>query len=105
MTEIVVRCEAVADGWSCQVRVSDAVGTSAYGVTIGEPGSFLASVLPYPGFRDMDRLVRETIAFLLEREPRTAILREFDLSDVSRYFPEYPSAIRVRIANRRARSD
>ena len=98
MTEIDVRCEVVIDGWQCRVRVSDEGGTSEYDVGIGALGSFLPSILPYPGFDDTDRLVRETFTFLLEREPRTAILPRFDLSDVSRYFPEYPSAIRVRLA-------
>ena len=98
MTEIDVRCEAVIDGWRCRVRVSDEGGASAYDVSIGESGPFLPSVQPSPGFRDMERLVRETFAFLLEREPRTAILPAFDLSDVSRYFPEYPSVIRLRLA-------
>lgn len=99
MTEIDVRCDVVIDGWRCRVRVSDEDGTSEYDVSIGKPGPFLPSILPYPGFGDMDRLVRETFAFLLEREPRTSILRAFDLSEVSRYYPDYPPAIRVRIAH------
>jgi hypothetical protein len=67
-------------------------------VRIDAHGSFLPSLLPHPGFDDIERLVRETFAFLLEREPRTAILRAFDLTDVARYFPEYPAAIRLRLA-------
>jgi hypothetical protein len=98
MTEIDVRCDAVGDGWRCRVRVSDEGGTSAYDVGIDEHGPLLPSILPYPGFSDMDRLVRETFVFLLEREPRTAILSAFDLSVVTRYFPEYPSVIRLRLA-------
>jgi hypothetical protein len=98
MTEIDVRCEVIIDGRQCHVRVSDEGGTSEYDVSIGTLGSFLPSILPYPGFDDMDRLVRETFAFLLEREPRTAILPRFDLSDVSRYFSEYPAVIRVRLS-------
>lgn len=34
-------------------------------------------------------LVRESMAFLLEREPATSILSEFALSDIPRYFDEY----------------
>jgi len=98
MTEIDVRCEIVIDGWRCRVRVSDDRGTSEYDVSISKLGPFLPSILPYPGFSDMERAVRETFAFLLEREPRTAILGAFDLRDVSRYYPDYPSAIRVRLA-------
>lgn len=35
--------------------------------------------------------------FLLEREPNTAILAEFDLNDISRYFPEFEEEIRSRL--------
>lgn len=34
-----------------------------------------------------------TIAFLLDREPATSIMAEFDTAVVSRYFPEYPSEL------------
>ena len=99
MTDIDVRCEVVGDGWRCRVRVSAADGASEHDVSIGKPGPFLRSILSDPGYSDMDRLVRETFAFLLEREPRTSILRAFDLSDVSHYYPDYPAAIRVQIAD------
>lgn len=35
--------------------------------------------------------------FLLEREPNTAILKVFDLSDVGRYFPEFESEMQLRL--------
>jgi hypothetical protein len=34
-------------------------------------------------------LVEAAFAFLLEREPKEAILSRFDLSVISRYFPEF----------------
>jgi len=37
--------------------------------------------------------VRRSFAFLLAREPRESILREFELPVIARYFPEYPKAI------------
>jgi hypothetical protein len=39
-------------------------------------------------------LVRRSFEFLLEREPKESILREFDLSVIQRYFPEYDGAMR-----------
>lgn len=36
-----------------------------------------------------ERVVRESFAFLLEREPATSILPEFSLDEIGRYFPEY----------------
>ena len=35
--------------------------------------------------------------FLLEREPNTAILGEFDIQDINRYFPEFEEEIRQRL--------
>ena len=48
------------------------------------------------GGGDVTDLVRRSFQFLLEREPNTSItsiLREFDLSAIERYFPEYPREI------------
>ena len=42
-------------------------------------------------------LVEETFTYLLEREPNTAILDEFDLADVSRFFPGYVAEMRDRL--------
>jgi hypothetical protein len=42
--------------------------------------------------------VRQPFRFLLERKPATSILRQFSLSDISRYFPEYPSEFERRLA-------
>jgi hypothetical protein len=47
---------------------------------------------------DLERVVRESFRFLLEREPATSILRQFSLSDISRYFPEYPSELERRLS-------
>ncbi len=40
-----------------------------------------------------ETLVAKSFEFLLEREPNTSILRRFDLSLISRYFPEYERTI------------
>lgn len=42
-------------------------------------------------------IVEESIAFLLEREPARAILREFSLNQISEYFPEYQEELRRRL--------
>jgi len=39
-------------------------------------------------------LVRASLRYLLEREPPSAILDEFALDEIARYFPDYPSEIR-----------
>jgi hypothetical protein len=47
---------------------------------------------------DEELIVRETIDFLLEREPATSILPEFSLEDVARYFPEFPEELQRRLS-------
>lgn len=44
-----------------------------------------------------EALVKMSFEFLLEREPNTSILPQFDLSDISMYYPEYEEEIRRRI--------
>lgn len=39
-------------------------------------------------------LIEKSFAFLLARESNTSILRRFDLSVISHYFPEYESKMR-----------
>jgi hypothetical protein len=46
----------------------------------------------------LEQVVRESFRFLLEREPATSILARFSLSDISRYFPEYPSELAHRLS-------
>jgi hypothetical protein len=43
---------------------------------------------------DVADLVTRSFEFLLAREPNTSILRDFDLSTIERYFPEYAREIR-----------
>ena len=46
---------------------------------------------------DHDTLVRRSMEFLLEREPPSAVLSEFALTDIQRYFSEYYDEIRTRV--------
>jgi hypothetical protein len=47
---------------------------------------------------DLERVVRESFRFLLDRERATSILAQFSLSDISRYFPEYPTELAHRLS-------
>jgi hypothetical protein len=96
MTAIDVRCVPLATGWRCVVTVDDGQGTSHHDVTLAtEQATDLAAATDG---HDVERLVYETFAFLLEREPKESILRSFDLTVVSRYFPEFEAEIRSRLA-------
>jgi hypothetical protein len=58
-----------------------------------------AALLEDLGLNDAERerIVRESFAFLLEREPSSSILREFSLDVIPRYFPEYHDELRRRL--------
>jgi len=78
-----------------RVDVADGSGDTTHTVTVPE------ELLRELGV-DRDaagNLVRESFAFLLEREPASSILREFSLDVIGRYFPEYRSEIARRLAD------
>jgi hypothetical protein len=91
MTTIDVECAADADdGWTCRVTLEDERGRGEHRVRVRA-----ADLERYaPGAASPDDLVRRSFGFLLEREPRTSILAEFDLPVIGRYFPDYESTIR-----------
>ena len=77
--------------------MAEATGSSKHEVEVRDPARFLPAGPAQPDTADVERLVRETFAFLLEREPRTSILATFDLDVVGRYFPDFPTVIRARL--------
>ena len=46
---------------------------------------------------DSEDVIRESFAFLMEREPATSILPEFSLAIISRYYPEYKDELPERL--------
>jgi hypothetical protein len=58
------------------------------------------SVMDEIGLPRLDplHLVEESFEFLLERESNTSIMREFALTDIGRFFPEYLEEMRTRLA-------
>jgi hypothetical protein len=77
-------------------------GGAVYDVTIGEGGDMTthevtvqpSDVARYAPGATPEELLEASFRFLLEREPKEAILRRFDLPVIERYFPEYPSHMR-----------
>jgi hypothetical protein len=49
------------------------------------------------GDADLERVVRVSFEFLLEREPASSILGEFSLDVIGRYFPEYEKELTRRL--------
>ena len=68
-----------------RVRVIEAESESIHEVTLN-PKDYARLAVPTA---DPEELIRESFEFLLEREPKESILSRFDLSVISRYFPEY----------------
>ena len=96
MTSIQVTCTPTAGGWRCEAIVDDGDTSGRHVVTVAaEDADRLAAAHDQAG---AERLVDETFAFLLEREPRSSILATFDLTVVSRYFPDYDAEIAHRLA-------
>ena len=79
--------QAVGDGkW--QVTVSSQT-TTTHIVTV--PDAYCRKLTG--GRVEVEKLLQASFEFLLERESNTSILREFELSVISRYFPEYETTI------------
>lgn len=74
-----------------EVTVSDEDGESKTVHQVGLSESFYqklsdGEVLP-------EELIRASFRFLLENEPNTAILSEFDLPQISQYFPDFEKVV------------
>ena len=91
--EPAVRCEPAGDGWRCTVTVGTDPGATEHEVDVGRD-----TLEELARDRMPEELVAASFAFLLEREARESILRSFELPVIGRYFPEYPSEIRRRMA-------
>jgi hypothetical protein len=96
MTSIDIRCAPAPDGWCCEGIVDDGQTAGRHVVTVAaEDAERLAIAHDGAG---VERLVYETFAFLLEREPRSSILATFDLTVVGRYFPDFEAEMAHRLA-------
>ena len=78
--------------WTCQVALDVRGQRTEHTVTVSQ-----ASVARWGAGseqKDVEDLVLRSFEFLLEREPPSAILRQFELSVIESYFPEYDELIR-----------
>ncbi len=73
------------DAREFEVEVREGEAASNHRVTVPEG---LIDELRLPE-DDLEGVVRESIEFLLEREPASSILPEFSLDVIPNYFPEY----------------
>ena len=92
MSKVEITAAVVADGWDCTVTVREGTETH-HRVRVSQVD--LARLAPRAS--DPVDLVEASFAFLLEREPKESILREFDLTVIGRYFPDYEREIGHRL--------
>ncbi|MAT83289.1 MAG: hypothetical protein CMD39_03270 [Gammaproteobacteria bacterium] len=76
------------DPLSFEVRVTAGGGETRHDVTLSRRDAerLGGGVAP-------DRLIDAAFRFLLDREPKESILRRFDVSVISRYFPEFDARL------------
>jgi hypothetical protein len=93
MADIKVETTDHNDTYECHVTVSERGGETRHRVTLRKADyERLAGAKGSP-----EDLVTESFRFLLEREPKEAILRSFELTVIGRYFPEYEREITQRL--------
>jgi hypothetical protein len=93
MAEIDVSKPERDDAYAFQVIVREGRSETRHRVTLDK-----ADYERLTGERvSAEELVTESFRFLLEREPKESILRSFDLTLISRYFPDYEQHIKNRL--------
>ena len=76
-----------------QVRVIEGTSESTHRVTLKQGDYRRLS----GGKIEPNELIRRSFEFLLAREPKEAILPQFDLPLIGRYFPEYERELKRKI--------
>ncbi|MHB8587486.1 MAG: hypothetical protein ACYDA0_01390 [Candidatus Dormibacteraceae bacterium] len=89
---VTVRAHPKGEQWLCEVSIDHAGQLTRHGVTVTPLD--LERWADGTERADVESLVARSFEFLLEREPPQAILPEFDLAVIQRYFSEYDSAFR-----------
>jgi hypothetical protein len=89
--EISVACQPSAGGWQCRVHVGTDPAATRHDVSVSQEDVRRLAPAGTP-----EELVRQSFVFLLEREPRTSIMRRFELPIISRFFAEYEEEMQRR---------
>ncbi len=83
-----------SNGWTFTVQVSEPNGQTRHSVSLSQQDFEQLSSGKEISPQD---LVRKSFEFLLERESKNQIQRQFDLPSIERFFPDYPAEIRKRL--------
>ncbi len=85
MIEVHVKKENEASPWHFSVKVVDGKSSTEHQVTMDEKTYQQLS----EGKVSAEACVEGAFRFLLDREPKEAILRQFDITKILYYFPEF----------------
>ena len=94
MADISVVTSRNAMGWVCAVQVSESNGQTRHTVNVSDKD---LKELANGKQATAEEIVRKSFEFLLERESKNQILRQFDLPVIAKYFPDYPAEILKRL--------
>jgi hypothetical protein len=90
MAEVHVERSTTGDPYRFSVRVSESGKETQHEVTLSDHDYGRLGT----GYASPEELVHACFAFLLARESKEQILRQFDVSVIPRYFPEFENEIR-----------
>ncbi|HET8587511.1 MAG TPA: hypothetical protein VFM74_06500 [Candidatus Limnocylindria bacterium] len=95
---ILASCDRRGDGYRCSVQIGDDPAATHHEI------AFTAAELDRlaPDGTKPEELARVAFRFLLRQEPREAILRDFELQVIGRYFPGWEEAIAAEFGRDRA---
>jgi hypothetical protein len=74
-----------------RVRVAEGDSVTEHEVTVTDTDLHRLAA----GYPSAQEFIRACFEFMLAREPKEQILRRFDVSVISRYFPEFEEEIRA----------
>ncbi len=95
MAEIKIKTRENNLGWHFNVEVVDEDGPSTnHRITMDR--DFLTRI---GADYQPEKVIRKSFEFLLSREPKEAILREFDITAISHYFPDYITNLKRLLEN------
>jgi len=85
----VKQVEQTEIGWQFQVEVEENGSKTSHLVRMSKDYFVKFS----NRFSLPEELVKKSFEFLLEREPKESILKEFDIAVIKNYFPEYEEKV------------
>jgi hypothetical protein len=94
MPDIKVKSRGTNLGWYFTVEVFEESGSTQHRVTMDR--DFVTRI---GASYDPEKVVEKSFEFLLSREPKEAILTEFDVSIISHYFPDFIANLEKLLAN------